>query len=88
MNRHSAVVLQGPSALEKQEKEGPSQSQRFDLADEQSEEIRRKRNRSELEDLRGSAPIQTEKLDIHNPRRYFEKSQQVFSLSSCYDPSC
>lgn len=79
MNRHSAVVLQGRAALEEQSSKdrpdagaGPTA-----LATDESEDARRKRNRSELEDLREEAFPAIEELKIHNPRRYFEKSKQV-----------
>ena len=77
MNRHSAVVLQGPGALEEASK-GKTGANPAGTVTEETEELRRQRNRSELEDLRGQELPEVEKLEIHNPRRYFEKTSQVW----------
>ena len=91
MNRHSAVVLEGPAALDTQTqhniKDTNTDSRTSDGQElnkepvgsvtEETDNIRRQRNRRELEDLEEERMPAVETLEINNPRRYFEKSHQV-----------
>ena len=75
MNRHSAVVLQGPGMLQSQQANGGSSATAVDAYQEQSGW--RGKGHSGLEDLRQTPATEVEGLHIQDPRRYFERSSAV-----------
>ena len=86
MNRHSAVVLQGPGIFGRQAGGGggPPAAAAEDgslTGPEQSEW--QKRGRSGLEDLREDKAADTEGLHIQDPRRYFERTAAVSLKKLC-----
>lgn len=78
MNRHSAVVLQGPGKLNQ---EGNGNLNGADGAYEtHSGHSWKERGQSGLEDLREVKAAEVEGLHIQDPRRYFERKAQSSSL--------
>ena len=82
MNRHSAVVLQGPGMLHRQQANGGSSSTAVDNSmNPQTEQSSwRGKGHSGLDDLRQAQTAEVEGLHIQDPRRYFEHSSAVSCL--------
>lgn len=77
MNRHSAVVLQGPGMLNAMQN-GSKQAPAVNGSMQPPESSQwQQRGRSGLEDLRESRADETEGLHIQDPRRYFERTPAV-----------
>lgn len=79
MNRHSAVVLQGPGMLQRQQANGGSSATAVDAASGSTSEQTswRGKGHSGLDDLRQAQAAEVEGLHIQDPRRYFERSTTV-----------
>lgn len=77
MNRHSAVVLQGPGRLGSGQAPGKTAAAAEGDLHESARPHWQQRGRSDLEDLREARAAETESLHIQDPRRYFERAPAV-----------
>lgn len=88
MNRHSAVVLQGPGMLQQGKGSNSGPSTAVDDMSQPGANSWRERGRSGLEDLRQKEAEETEGLHIQDPRRYFERTASVDTFFPFPNSAC